>query len=137
MNFKKYKNIFLASFLDNKRTINLLNQIKLSFVLKISSVFFSLIIVRLLLQYLGVKEYGVWAVILTFLNWIVFFDLGIANGVKNKVSQSLASNNNKLAREYIATGYISVLVIVLFFLHYFLFFCTNNKLAIYFQSSFC
>ena len=122
MNFKKYKNIFLASFLDNKRTINLLNQIKLSFVLKISSVFFSLIIVRLLLQYLGVKEYGVWAVILTFLNWIVFFDLGIANGVKNKVSQSLASNNNKLAREYIATGYISVAVIVFFFYIIFYFF---------------
>lgn len=114
LNIRKYKKLFLGSISDNKRTKNLLNQIKLSFVLKIASVFLSLMLVRLLLQYLGVKEYGVWAVILTFLNWIVFFDFGIANGVKNKVSNSLALNNHKLAREYIATGYISIAVVVLF-----------------------
>jgi O-antigen/teichoic acid export membrane protein len=61
-----------------------------------------------MIDYLGVELYGVWSVVLSLMTWILFFDLGIANGVKNKVSESLALNNLQDAKEYISTSYIVI-----------------------------
>jgi O-antigen/teichoic acid export membrane protein len=102
------------------RNINFIKQLKLSFIYKIISLITSFVLVKYMLEYLGPLNYGIWVVILTFINWIIFFDFGIANGIKNKVSESLSKNNIKEAREYISTGYVillifSVITYILFF----------------------
>ena len=103
------------------RNINFVKQLKLSFLFKILSVCISFLLVRYMLQYLGVELYGIWAVLLTFINWIIFFDFGISNGVKNKVALCLSKDDFFGAREYISTGYIilfifSLIVYIIFFL---------------------
>jgi O-antigen/teichoic acid export membrane protein len=99
--------------MSNTRTINYKKQVSYSFVYKILSVFFSFLIVRFMLQYLGIELYGVWSVLLVLISWIIFFDFGIANGIKNKVSQSLANDDILSARQYISTGYIALFTFVL------------------------
>lgn len=89
------------------RNINFIKQVKASFVFKFLSILISFLLVRLLLKYLGVYNYGLWSVLLTFLNWIVFFDLGITNGVKNKLSESLSKTDFIEGKKYITTGYIA------------------------------
>lgn len=87
---------------------SLVNQVKKSFVYKVLGVVSSFILIKYLIQYLGVEQYGIWAVILTFLNLVLYFDLGISNGIKNKLVQSLACNNKLRGQEYISTGYILI-----------------------------
>ncbi len=88
------------------RDKNFLKQIKASLVFRVLTILLSFVLVRKMLDYLGVEQYGIWSIILSFMTWILFFDLGIANGVKNKVSESLALNKKEEARSYISTGYI-------------------------------
>lgn len=66
-----------------------------------------------MLEYLGTELYGLWSIILSFISWILFFDLGIANGVKNKVAESLAKDKLDDAREFISTGYIVLILLSL------------------------
>ena len=94
------------------RTKNLKKHIKVSLLYKIFAMFLSFYAVRLSLDYLGIQNFGLWAVILSVLNWIVFFDFGIANGVKNRVAECWASNDQKGIKSYISTGYITLLIFV-------------------------
>ena len=101
---------FLGNQLENLqwRSLNFIKQVKVSFLFKFLSILISFLLVRFLLKYLDIADYGLWAVILSFLHWIVFFDLGIANGVKNKLAESLSKENWDDARAYISSGYIAL-----------------------------
>ena len=106
----------------NFKNINYLKQIKFSFFYKIFALLSAFLVVRYSLQYLGIELYGLWTVILTFINWIIFFDLGIANGIKNQLSKCLANEQIEEAKEYISTGYgialifsFSIYIILLIF----------------------
>lgn len=56
---------------------------------------------------------GLWFTILSLLNWILNFDLGIGNGLRNHLSTSLASGTPEESKRYISSAYFSVGVIVL------------------------
>ncbi|UOY08835.1 MATE family efflux transporter [Muricauda sp. SCSIO 64092] len=101
---------FLGNELDKLqwRSLNFIKQVKVSFLFKFFSILISFLLVRFLLKYLDIADYGLWSVILSFLHWIVFFDLGIANGVKNKLAESLSEENWDDARAYISSGYIAL-----------------------------
>jgi O-antigen/teichoic acid export membrane protein len=103
----------------NVRTLNFINQLKKSFIYKIIGVIISFFLIRLMIQYLGIEMYGIWVVILTFINWIIFFDFGITNGIKNKLTEALSNNDYELSKEYISTGY--VILFILFFILFFIF----------------
>lgn len=48
---------------------------------------------------------GVWYTILSVLTWILSFDLGIGNGLRNKLSESIARKDEVATREYISSAY--------------------------------
>lgn len=70
----------------------------------------------IMIKYLGVEQFGVWATMLTLITWVMLFDLGIGNGLKNKVSESLAQDLPHDAAGYISTAYglIGVVSFLLF-----------------------
>lgn len=49
---------------------------------------------------------GAWLTILSVLNWFLMFDLGIGNGLRNKLPNAIRDKDYKLAREYISSAYI-------------------------------
>ena len=55
---------------------------------------------------------GVWYTILSLLNWILNFDLGIGNGLRNHLSTSLSANDKEATKKYISSAYFSIGVIV-------------------------
>ena len=55
---------------------------------------------------------GVWYTILSLLNWILNFDLGIGNGLRNHLSASLSANDKEATKKYISSAYFSIGVIV-------------------------
>lgn len=55
---------------------------------------------------------GVWFTILSVLTWILNFDIGIGNGLRNKLSAVIALGDYKRAKEYISSSYFMIGAVV-------------------------
>lgn len=95
----------MTDSISTARTRNYLFQIKSSVVYKAVAMVASFLVVPPMLQHLGAEIFGVWSTLLAVMSWVVFFDFGIGNGLKNKVAEALATGDRKEAAAYIATGY--------------------------------
>lgn len=92
----------------NKTVIQRKN-ILLGLTFKGISISLSFLIVPLLIMFLGKTEYGVWVTVFSIINWIFTFDIGIGQGLRNKLTEALSVNNYKKASEIIATSYIFII----------------------------
>lgn len=71
------------------------------------------LLIPLMLKYLSNEEYGLWILILSITGWIYNFDIGIGNGLKNKISQYLILKKYNEIKKYILTSYLVVSIISL------------------------
>ncbi|MGZ5029192.1 MAG: oligosaccharide flippase family protein [Burkholderiaceae bacterium] len=101
------------SEISQNRTNNYLKQIKGAVVYKAVAMLASFLAIPLMIRYLGQEQFGVWSTLLTVMSWIVFFDLGAGNGLRNKVAEALAKNDKAEAASYIASGYSLIGLIAL------------------------
>ena len=80
-----------------------------------------LLMIPLALNYLNPTKYGVWLILSSLIAWVNFFDIGLGNGLRNKLAEALASQEFVRARTYVSTTYailtiiISLLLISFFF----------------------
>ncbi len=97
------------------RTRNYFKQIKSTVIYKAGAVIASYIAVPMMIHYLGQEKFGIWSTLLSIISWVVFFDLGIGHGLRNKVTELLAQNSRDEAACYVATGYtvIGLLAVML------------------------
>ena len=78
-----------------------------------ASMVLSLVYVPVVLNYLGDYKYGVWASILSILSWISYFDLGIGNGLRNRLSEALVCDSPRISpRQLVSSAYVVLSVIV-------------------------
>ena len=103
----------MTEAVSRERTGNYLRQIKGAVVYRAVAMAASFVAIPLMIGYLGQERFGVWSTLLTVMSWIVFFDLGIGNGLRNKVAESLAKNERLEAVSYIASGYTLIGLIAL------------------------
>lgn len=88
-------------------------NIVLSFGAKGVSIISSLLIVPLTIHYINPTQYGIWLTLSSIIAWIGFFDLGLGNGMRNKVAEAQAKGNIDLAKQYVSTTYFAIGIIVL------------------------
>jgi O-antigen/teichoic acid export membrane protein len=105
---------------SEQRTRNYLRQLQGSLIFKGVAVVTSFLVVPLMIQYLGQEQYGIWSTLLSIMSWVVFFDLGIGNGLRNKVAEALAGDDHAQAAGYISSGYtilgaLTLLLLVIIF----------------------
>lgn len=98
---------------SKERTRNYLHQIKGAVFYKAVAMLASFLAIPLMIRYLGQEQFGVWSTLLTVMSWIVFFDLGVGNGLRNKVAEALARDDKAEAANYIASGYSLIGLIAL------------------------
>jgi len=100
-------------YLNDKshRTQLLFKNIVASFAIKGWSLVVQLLLVPLSLKCLTNYEYGIWLTLNSVLLWIDTFDIGLGNGLRNKLTVSLAQGDIKLARRQISTTLISMSII--------------------------
>ncbi|MFZ4706090.1 MAG: lipopolysaccharide biosynthesis protein [Bacteroidales bacterium] len=113
----------VKSFLSegHERSINAKKNILNSLIIKGLSIFISLFGVPLTIHYINPTQYGVWITLSSIIAWFGFFDIGFGNGLRNKLAESMAKGENKLARIYVSTTYailaiIICIVLLLFFI---------------------
>jgi len=94
-------------------------NLSLSVLFKSIIVIISLITVPLTLNYLDKTRYGLWIALYSFLNWIFIFDIGIGNGLRNKVTELKAQDKageikNYVSTSYVIFGFLAIILAVLF-----------------------
>ncbi|MDR3365999.1 MAG: oligosaccharide flippase family protein [Prevotellaceae bacterium] len=110
---EKKQNIFTRG---SARSIAVKRNIGYAILLKCVSIGISLLVVPLTLGYLAEEEYGIWLTLSSMLAWIGFFDIGLTNGLRNKLTEALVVNDKERARIYVSTTFILLIGIIIFVL---------------------
>lgn len=94
---------------DNK---NVLANIGLSFIVKGGSLIVTLFTIPSYMRYFDNRSVlGVWFTILSVLSWILAFDFGIGNGLRNQLVPALVEHDTDKQRKLISSAYISLFAI--------------------------
>ncbi|WP_426292926.1 lipopolysaccharide biosynthesis protein [Dyadobacter endophyticus] len=98
---------------QSERSKNINRQVLFSLLAKGIAMLISLVQVPLLFKHLGNESYGIWLTILSVVSWLSLSDIGIGNGLRNRVAEALALNNRTAAKEYVSTAYVCLGSIIL------------------------
>lgn len=80
-------------------------------VLKGGSILAGLLIIPITLNFVNSETYGIWLTLSSIVAWISFFDIGINNGLKNRLAEALANNDLILGRKYVSTTYAGLCLV--------------------------
>jgi len=111
LDFLYFKNFFIKG---NQRTLRAKKNIIVSFIAKGVSILISFVIVPLTLGYVGKVEYGIWMTISSIIHWFAFFDIGLGNGLRNKLAEALAKDDKETAKVYISSTFALITGIAAF-----------------------
>lgn len=104
----------IKNFLRDKDEKNLLVHIGLAFLIKGFSLLVSMISMPLYIKYFDDNVVlGLWYTILSILSWIQLCDLGLGNGLRNRLTEALAVGNYEKAGKSISSTYMVLILIML------------------------
>jgi O-antigen/teichoic acid export membrane protein len=103
----------------HERSIIAKKNITLTFFIKGTSILIGIVMVPLTIDYVNPTQYGLWLTMSSVIVWFNFFDIGLGNGLKNKLTEAIAQKEQQLAKEYVSTAYgllgiISLVIILLY-----------------------
>jgi O-antigen/teichoic acid export membrane protein len=76
-----------------------------SILIKGAGIFISILLVPVTLDYLSPFEYGVWLTLSSIFTWINYLDIGLSNGLRNKLAETFVENNQILGKVYVSTTF--------------------------------
>lgn len=97
---------------SSKRSKRAVQNVVASLIFKGTSILISLLLVPLTLSYLNAYEYGIWLTLSSVMTWIYVLDIGLGNGLRNKLSEALALKDLNLAKTYVSTAFFALLFII-------------------------
>ena len=106
-----YQKMKSRLFGGHERTALVNKNIFYSFFIKGASIVCQFALIPLTLNYLDKTRFGIWLTLSSIIAWFSFFDIGIGNGLRNKLSEALSENKITLARIYVSTSYALVTII--------------------------
>lgn len=99
---------------DDLRSQKVIRNILASFGVKGGSILIGLMLVPMTIAYIHPLEYGVWLIISSVVSWMSFFDIGMGNGMRNKLAAALALKEYEKAKKYVSTTYATLLLVAVF-----------------------
>lgn len=103
------------------RTILIKKNILGSLLTKGVSIFVSLLYVPITLNYLNETRYGIWMTLTSIVAWMAVFDVGLGNGLRNKLSEAISTNQIVKSQKYVSTTYAMLsLIALIFFIAFFI-----------------
>lgn len=98
-------------FQGDARTVKANKNILASATIKVADTLVYFLLVPLTLGYLNSYEYGIWLTLNSILAWINSFDIGLGNGLRNKLAAAIAEGDKKKARTYVSTTFFMLLAL--------------------------
>ncbi|MEO8254776.1 MAG: oligosaccharide flippase family protein, partial [Flavobacterium sp.] len=95
--------------LDRSQKANF--NILVSILFRGASIALQFVLVSLTINYIKPDAYGVWLTLSSLVGWIAIFDIGIGNGLRNKLSESLAREDYSTSKIYVSTTYAIIALI--------------------------
>lgn len=89
----------------NARSVKAKKNIFQMLFIRGTSILIGLVLLPLTVGYVNSETYGLWLTISSMVAWISFFDIGIGNGLKNRLAEALAVEDYELGRKYVSTTY--------------------------------
>lgn len=114
----KLVNFFIKG---HEQSIEIKKNIVGSFIIKGFSIFLGLYFIPVMLNYLDKETFGIWLTLYSIIHWMSFFNIGLGNGLRNKLVEAISKNDYKLAKTYVSTTYASLSMIIAVVLIIFLF----------------
>lgn len=109
-----------VAFNDGDRSSLLIKNIINSIGIKGAGILISLILIPLSINYVGAINYGIWLTISSVVGWMNQFDLGMGNGLRNKITSEYALNKYEDGKIYVSTTYVVLaLIAIIFFVLFF------------------
>ncbi len=113
MNTKKIKDYINIFIKNNDRSLLLIKNVLASFVAKGWSAIVVLLMVPLTLNCLGAYQNGVWLTVSSLLIWLDQMDIGLGNGLRNKLAIYVAHDDKEKARKIVSSTMAMLLVIII------------------------
>jgi O-antigen/teichoic acid export membrane protein len=98
------------------RTFRANRNVAVSLISKVVSIGVSFLVVPLTLTFITQEEYAVWIILSSTIAWFSFFDLGLGNGLRNKLSESLALQDIPQANIWVSSTFFAMSCIALILL---------------------
>lgn len=95
----------------HSRSIMAKKNVLASFLIKGLSIVISLILVPLTINYINPERYGIWLTVSAVILWFNFFDIGLGNGLRNRLAEAIAINDTEKAKTLISTAYAYLILI--------------------------
>ncbi len=118
-----------------QKNSELRKSIILNVLLKPVSMVISMAYAPMLLRYLGVEDYGLWAVISSTINWILIMDAGVGNGLRNRLDEAMESGDWNRSKRLVSTAYISISQIVILIIFIFILFSQVTDWSVFFNTT--
>ncbi|TDQ09960.1 MATE family efflux transporter [Pedobacter metabolipauper] len=106
LNIFSYNKLQIHNSDAKSRNKNIYRQFTVATFLKFLSIGLNFLLLPLMLKALGEERFGVWVTLLSITSWIAMMDIGIGNGLRNKLSESFAVNNKENSKRLVSTAYI-------------------------------
>lgn len=99
---------------QDKDERNLLKHIGLAFIVKGLSLLVSFFSMPLYIKYFDNNDVlGVWYTVLSLLSWINICDLGLGNGLRNRLTENLSKGDYEAAKRNISSTYVLLLFAII------------------------
>ena len=95
------------------RSKNAIKNIIRMLCLKGGSIVAGLLLVPMTINYVDSDTYGIWLTLSSMVTWLSFFDVGLNQGLRNRLTEAIANGDKQLGRTYVSTTY--ALLILLYF----------------------
>lgn len=89
----------------HERTVRAKKNILYAVVFKGVGILIGFAYFPLSLQYLGPVKFGVFLTLVSMINWFEELDIGIGNGLRNRLGEAIADEDDEAGRGYVSTAY--------------------------------
>ena len=94
-----------------ERSVKAKKNIILMIFLRGGNILIGLLLVPMTINYVDSENYGIWLTLSSMVAWMSFFNIGLNNGLKNKLGEALAKGDIKLGKKYVSTTYAMLCII--------------------------
>ena len=102
---KLYYQLKQRAFGGNELSAIYVNQVGISTTVKFLSILISFIYIPIVLGFLDQEKYGIWVTLSTIVNWIRLLDVGMGNGLRNKLAETIVLKQFNQGKILVSTAY--------------------------------